>query len=41
MNTDEDLAHGNYERDPITHDIIGAAFEIYRVLGYGFLEKVD
>ncbi len=28
------------ERDPVTHDIIGAAFEVYRVLGYGFLEKV-
>jgi GxxExxY protein len=28
------------ERDPITRDIIGSAFEIHRVLGYGFLEKV-
>ena len=27
-------------RDPITHDIIGAAFEVHKVLGYGFLEKV-
>jgi GxxExxY protein len=24
----------------ITREIIGAAFEVYRVLGYGFLEKV-
>jgi GxxExxY protein len=40
MNTDKDLARGDHERDPITHDIIGAAFEVYRVLGYGFLEKV-
>jgi GxxExxY protein len=30
----------NNERDPFTHDIIGAAFEVHRVLGYGFLEKV-
>jgi hypothetical protein len=24
----------------ITEQIIGAAFEVYRILGYGFLEKV-
>lgn len=24
----------------LTHQIIGADFEVYRVLGYGFLEKV-
>jgi len=24
----------------LTHSIIGAAFEVHRVLGYGFLEKV-
>ncbi len=24
----------------ITEEIIGAAFEVYKVLGYGFLEKV-
>ena len=24
----------------ITQDIIGAAFEVYKILGYGFLEKV-
>jgi GxxExxY protein len=26
--------------EEITRDIIGAAFEVYNVLGYGFLEKV-
>lgn len=26
--------------EEITKQIIGAAFEVYRVLGYGFLEKV-
>jgi GxxExxY protein len=25
----------------VTEQIIGAAFEVYRVLGYGFLEKVN
>ena len=40
MNTDQCNAEENHQRDPITHDIIGAAFEVYRVLGYGFLEKV-
>lgn len=30
-----DLLYGD-----ITEQIIGAAFEVYRVLGYGFLEKV-
>ena len=28
------------EHEEITEQIIGAAFEVYRVLGYGFLEKV-
>jgi len=28
------------EAKEITEKIIGAAFEVYRVLGYGFLEKV-
>jgi GxxExxY protein len=40
MNTDKGMDDEHQERDPITHDIIGAAFEVYRVLGYGFLEKV-
>lgn len=28
------------EQEDITRQIIGAAFEVHRVLGYGFLEKV-
>ncbi len=28
------------EHEAITEKIIGAAFEVHRVLGYGFLEKV-
>ncbi len=28
------------ERDPVTRDIIGAAFDVQRELGYGYLEKV-
>ncbi len=28
------------EHEEITEQIIGAAFEVYRVLGYGFLERV-
>ena len=30
----------NLQHQDITEQIIGAAFEVYRVLGYGFLEKV-
>lgn len=29
-----------FEHEKITEQIIGAAFEVYNVLGYGFLEKV-
>jgi GxxExxY protein len=28
------------EHEGITEKIIGAAFEVHRILGYGFLEKV-
>jgi len=28
------------EHEDITEDIIGSAFEVYNILGYGFLEKV-
>ncbi len=38
--TDKTVMEKNEERDPLTHDIIGAAFEVHRELGYGFLEKV-
>jgi GxxExxY protein len=31
---------GNLECGEITEKIIGAAYEVHRVLGYGFLEKV-
>ncbi|MHB1313587.1 MAG: GxxExxY protein [Gemmatimonadaceae bacterium] len=27
-------------RDPLTHDAIGAVFEVYQELGFGFLEAV-
>jgi GxxExxY protein len=30
----------SFEHGAITEKIIGAAFEVHRVLGYGFLEKV-
>jgi len=38
MNTDQFKPDPKEQRDPITHDIIGA-FEVHRVLVYGFLEK--
>ena len=39
-NTDKTEMENEAERDRVTHEIIGAAFEVHRVLGYGFLEKV-
>ena len=30
----------DYSLEPITRELIGAAFEVHRVLGYGFLERV-
>ena len=43
MNTDETQIK-NGERDfslqPVTQQIIGAAFEVHNILGYGFLERV-
>jgi GxxExxY protein len=39
LNTDEKDESG-LKFEAITKEIIGAAFEVYRVLGYGFLEKV-
>src|SRR2546427_178165 len=35
MNTNRELIHGG-----LVGEIVGAAFEVHNVLGYGFLEKV-
>src|SRR5580698_5411071 len=42
MNTDETQIKGDkdYSLSPITKQLIGAAFEVHNVLGYGFLERV-
>jgi len=42
MDTDETQikALKDYSLQPITEQVIGAAFEVHNVLGYGFLEKV-
>ncbi len=42
MNTDETQigAPKDYSLRPITEQLIGAAFEVHNVLGYGFLERV-
>ena len=48
MNTDETQIKGGlaasdadaFPHGEITHEIIGAAVEVHRVLGYGFLERV-
>jgi GxxExxY protein len=34
------LSDGRFPHAALTKEIIGAAFEVHRVLGYGFLEKV-
>ena len=34
------LSGGRFPHAALTKSIIGAAFEVHRVLGYGFLEKV-
>jgi GxxExxY protein len=42
MNTDKTQirAAKDYSLQPVTEQLIGAAFEVHNVLGYGFLEKV-
>jgi len=41
MNTDEtQIRYRDYSLEPVTHQLIGAAFEVHNVLGYGFLERV-
>ena len=43
MNTDEtQMGEGvkDYSLPPVTQQLIGAAFEVHNVLGYGFLERV-
>jgi len=43
MNTDGTQigsAARDYSLQPVTHQLIGAAFEVHSVLGYGFLERV-
>ena len=38
--TDQNSSKSNYKYSKITEKIIGAAYKVYKVLGYGFLEKV-
>ena len=43
MNTDgTQIGSGakDYSLEPVTRELIGAAFEVHNVLGYGFLERV-
>jgi GxxExxY protein len=43
MNTDETqiaTRAKDYSLRPVTHQLIGAAFEVHNILGYGFLERV-
>ena len=42
MDTDETQIkpERDYSLSPITEQLIGAAFEVHNVLGYGFLERV-
>jgi GxxExxY protein len=43
MHTDETQikpAEKDYSLQPVTEHLIGAAFEVHNVLGFGFLEKV-
>ena len=43
MNTDETqikFGQKDYSLQPVTQQLIGAAFEVHNVLGFGFLERV-
>jgi GxxExxY protein len=42
MNTDETqiIAAKDYSLQPVTEQLIGAAYEVHNILGYGFLERV-
>src|SRR5215212_4622499 len=42
LNTDEGrkTSSGTLEHEQITEQVIGAAFEVHSVLGFGFLERV-
>ena len=43
MDTDETQMGSeakDYSLEPVTRELIGAAFEVHNVLGYGFLERV-
>ena len=43
MNTDEtQIKTGgkNYSLQPVTQQLIGAAYEVHNILGFGFLERV-
>ncbi len=42
MNTDETQIkpEKDYSLSPVTEQLIGAAYEVHNVLGYGFLERV-
>jgi GxxExxY protein len=43
MNTDETqmkTGEKDFSLQPVTQQLIGAAFEVHNVLGFGFLEKV-
>jgi PD-(D/E)XK nuclease superfamily len=42
MDTDETQikTEKDYSLSPITEQLVGAAFEVHNVLGYGFLERV-
>ena len=43
MGTDEtqmEAGEKDYSLQPVTRELIGAAFEVHNVLGFGFLERV-